>query len=384
MKKIVFSAVGPEAVYYFLKEQIAYFKGRGCDVSVVTSHGTWTQAEFIEKELGVKVYPYEITRVFSLLKDIAALFKIISLFKKLKPDYIYGTTPKAAFICMLAGAATGVRRRVYLIRGLTFVNDRFLKKFIMSSIERLSCALAHKVLVVSQSNLDYLLSHKLCDPKKVKVLANGSSHGVDAANKFNPANKNIRAQDAMRKDLGIREGDTVFGFLGRMVKDKGVEVLAEAWKAVSKRHNNIHLILIGPVRVPRDAVGLEYYNYFKSTGNIHIIGDVRDPLDMYGIMDILVHPSLREGFPNAVLEAGALEIPVITTDALGCIDSVVHNETGVVVPMNDPAKLAGAMEKLMLDRELARRMGRRARERILKLYDPGMIASAVYNEILSD
>jgi glycosyltransferase involved in cell wall biosynthesis len=380
--KIVFSVSVPEVALYFLKEQAAYFKARQFQVHIVTGNGTWTKDSDVRRAFDVMVHTFEITRVFSVFTDLRTLIKLILFFRKLSPDYLYATTPKAALLTIVAGTIANVPRRVYLIRGLTYVNDNILKKSIMQFLEWFTCLLSHKVLIVSKSNLDYVVRHHLCYRGKIKVLANGSSHGVDAQGHFDPHGKSNESKDLLRKSLSIPHKSIVIGFLGRMVKDKGVEILIEAWRQISTRHPTAHLLLIGPQDVPRDSLSKQSYEYMRATPNVHLIGDVRDPADFYGIMDIFVLPSLREGFPNAVLEACAMEIPVITTSALGCIDSVENEKTGLIVPMNDPEKLEAAMERLITNEELRKRLGKNARQNVLKMYAPENIAEFVFKEIV--
>jgi glycosyltransferase involved in cell wall biosynthesis len=147
------------------------------------------------------------------------------------------------------------------------------------------------------------------------------------------------------------------------------------------QYPNTHLILIGPKHVPRDAVSTECYEAMSRDPTIHVTGDVKDPLHYYALGHIVVHPSFREGFPNAILEGAALCMPAITTNAIGCIDAVVDNETGLIVDVNNVQALFEAMKKLLLDSELRKRMGFAARERALRDFDPGFIAGQVFRFI---
>jgi glycosyltransferase involved in cell wall biosynthesis len=191
---------------------------------------------------------------------------------------------------------------------------------------------------------------------------------------FAPNKISLSQKLQTRRSLNISPDAFVFGFVGRLVNDKGINELSIAWKQVSAKIDNAVLIIIGPKNEPNDRISYETNSYLSNSKSIRLTGAVQNTVAYYSIMDTLVHPSHREGFPNAVLEAAAMELPVITTDALGCIDSVRDGETGFIVPVRNTEKLAEKMLLLARDTELRENMGKKARQRVLCDFDPQSLA----------
>jgi glycosyltransferase involved in cell wall biosynthesis len=219
---------------------------------------------------------------------------------------------------------------------------------------------------MSKSNLSYINKEKLCAPGKMGLLGQGSNQGVDAKGRFNPDGVDADNVDSLRHLLGIPDKIVVFGYMGRFVKDKGIQELLNAWKAIREETLQCTLLLIGPREEPRDNLPKNLFCSIANDSRIRLIEPVTDPESYYAIMDILILPSYREGFPNVVLEAAAMRLPVITTDAIGCIDSVVDNETGFIVPVKNIEKLTEKMKILLYNSELRVEMGVKARERVLR------------------
>lgn len=360
----------PETLYYLLEEQIPFFKKKGFEVIGITSEGSWIKAEDINKKYDIEVKVFEFTRVISIKKDLCTLFQMIRWFKKIRPDILHVSTPKASLLTLIAGWVTRVPNRIYTIRGLQYPEYRGLKKCFYMFLDKLCCTLARRVIAVSDSNMEYIIKNKISRKEKVSVLAHGSSHGVDSTRKYNPAFKNKNEIRALKNRMGIAENDVVIGFIGRMVKEKGVEDIAVIWKQLSEKNKNCHLVLVGPLNEPRDHVSAEYITYFNNNRTVHMVGDARNPFSYYSIMDIVLFPSYREGFPNVVIEAGAMELPVISTDAMGCRDAVEDTVNGIVVPVGDVKKLQDACELLINNKTMRVSMGIKARARVVERYQP--------------
>jgi glycosyltransferase involved in cell wall biosynthesis len=295
------------------------------------------------------------------------------LLQRLRINVIYYCTPKASLISALSAFFTRVPFRVYSNFGLVYYGKSGLTEKVLLAAEVVTCLCSHKVILMSESNKRYMVHRNLCDPNKMVILDHGSNQGVDAQSTFNRANITQEEIAALKNKLRIPGNAVVFGYIGRLVKDKGIMELIESWKEVNKSIAG-RLLIIGPKNEPRDRLPLKVYTDIEVMPGIQLIEQVSDPRLYYACMDAFVLPSYREGFPNVVLEAAAMELPVITTDALGCIDSVHDGETGFIVPVKDVKKLVEKMLLLGRDGELRKSMGKNARQRVLKEFNPETIA----------
>jgi glycosyltransferase involved in cell wall biosynthesis len=388
MKKIVFVTTLPQTVFFLLGEQIEYLTKHGYLVEVITSKGIWLTSDEIAQKFNIPVHTVNFTRTITLFTDILCLFRLLFLLLKIRPDILHVSTPKASMLGVVAAWITGIKNRMYTVRGLVFLSTTKNRVMpVMFLVELLSCRLATKVFAVSDSNRDLLVRHKLCKKENVKVLGNGSSHGVDASVRFNPARYAQNGGSNFREKIKVRSNTVIFGFVGRLVKDKGIEDLVAAWKLFAENRSDVELVIIGPSVEPRDCISKECYEYLESRDDVHIYLDISDPVEYYTVMDVLVLPSYREGFPNVVLEAGAMEIPVITTNAAGCIDSVVHGETGLIIDVGNIEMLKESMLKLYSDPVLRKKIGRDARKRVLTDYSPELLCEQqekIYEELLKN
>jgi len=380
--KLIFITTVPETIYFVLEEQIPYLIKQGYEVSTVCSKGSWITISDINVKYGIKAYQVGFKRIISPIHDFLSLLHITALMFFLRPDIIHASTPKAALLSIIGACIARIPLRIYHNRGIIYQDYKGIAKLFWHSIEKILCFLSHIVIVNSNSNLQYFQKYNLCQISKLHLLGSGSSHGIDSV-KFNPSNVTISEKENLRRNLNISNTKVVFGFVGRMVKDKGVVDLASAWKTLLKMNIDAHLVLVGPIAEPRDAIPLDCLNYLNTTQSIHVCDDAKNARKYYSIFDILVHPSYREGFPNVVLEAGAMKIPVITTDALGCIDSVVNGVTGLIYKTGDCKALADLMFKLYVDPAFRKRLGKQAREHIIKHFDPMILCESLHSLIVN-
>jgi len=380
--KILITVTVAETAYSFLQEQVRYFLGKGYAVELACGEGNWIKLADVRKSLGVSVHQLPFTRPVDVFRDVASIVKLYFLLRKIRPNILHTSTPKAALLSLLCGWLARVPVRIYLVRGIPYCNETGLVKRFYVALFTLASSLAHVLICVSKSNRDFIVSNGICPPEKVSILCNGSSHGVDARAKFNRSNADPVKVAALRLRYGIGKGDVVFGFAGRIVRDKGIEDLAGAWATFSKGKHNVRLFVVGH-KEKRDAVSAQCLAQLESDPTVHIVGDVIDPFEYYCVFDIFVFPSHREGFPNAVLEASAMETPVITTNAQGCVDSVLNGQTGYVVPPRDQAALVDKMEKLYSNTDLRMALGRNGRKHVLDNFDPGELCAALEKVVRS-
>lgn len=319
-----------------LDGQAKYFKDLGYEVYLI-SQNHYKEGLFCEKE-GITHLPVDIIADISPLKDLRSLFQIIKSFRQTKPDIINVGTPKMALLALIAAWILGVKHRIYTCRGLRFETEKGFTKFILISMERLSVLLAHQVIYVSPSLLSAAENNKVCNRKKSVVIGKGSSNGVDITTfNFDKIDKNKRNQ--LMKEFQL-ENTLVIGFVGRVTLHKGAYELVNAFEKIHAQNPNTRLVLMGHVKCDET-----FEARFRShPGIIHIPFQDNVPLYM-SMFDIFVLPSWREGFPNVPIQAAAMGIPVIVSDATGCLDSVAKNENGFIFKTRNEEDL---VEKLKL------------------------------------
>lgn len=333
----------------------AYLAGRGWDVHVVCAPGPRLDA--LEGTPGVTVHAIAMARDPSLLIDLRSLFSWVGLVRNVRPTVISVGTPKAGLLGVLAGRLMRVPDVVYMLRGLRLETETGLRRRILWGLERLTMALAGRVLAVSPSLREAALDARLVKAEKISVLGAGSSNGVDIS-RFEDSPDLEADVSALRSELALVPGVPVVGFVGRLTAAKGLEALADAHRELDRLGVDHQLLIVGGIDHEDGAASLVKLQ--EGTWPAVQTGFVDDPSIYYRLMDVFCLPTLKEGFPNVVLEAGAAGLPTVTTNATGAIDSIVENETGLLVPAGDGVQLAAALQKLIGDQELRLRMGQAA------------------------
>lgn len=332
----------------------------GFRVSVLSSPGEHLD-RLVEAEGGEAVR-IPMARAIAPLRDVVALFRIARVLRRLRPDIVEFSTPKAGLLGTLAALLAGVPRRVYLLRGLKLETARGPKRTLLWSAEWLAMRAAGVVLSNSASLRENALALRLTRPSKICVLGAGSGIGVDTTH-FAPGS------DALRYRLGLPCDAKVVGFVGRLTRDKGLPELVEAFDRILRRERRAWLLLVGWWDEAEDAIGAELRRRVQQHPRIVVTGFVRDPAPHYRAMDVFVLPTWREGFPNAVLEASATGLPVVTTFSTGARDAVLPEVTGLLTPAGRPEKIEEAVLRLLRDASLRERMGQAGRRWVAAEFD---------------
>lgn len=307
----------------------------------------------------VKAIAIPIRREIAPLADLVSFARLLRLLLRLKPDMVEFSTPKAGLLGTVAAALCGVKCRVYFLRGLKLETARGIKRHILWAAEWLAAVCAHQVLCNSGSLRREAAALRLASPRKLRLLGAGSSNGVDAG-RFSPGAGGLRPR------LGLLPGDFVIGFVGRLTRDKGLPELIEAFERIVQAVPAARLLLVGWFDAAEDSLDAAYRARIERHPHIRLTGFVADTAEYYRAMDLMVLPSWREGFPNAVLEAQASGIPVITTLCTGSRDAVVPEVTGLLVPPGCPEAIVEAVLALASDPQRREHMGRAARAWVLK------------------
>jgi glycosyltransferase involved in cell wall biosynthesis len=300
-------------------------------------------------------------RSIAPLADLVSFYRLWRLIGKYRPDLVEFSTPKAGLLGTLAAWLRGVPRRVYMLRGLKLEATSGLKRRILLFTERLAARCAHAVLCNSESLRTEALALRIAPLRKLRLLGEGSSNGVDV-DRFSPGPSQVREQ------LGIPRGVPVIGFSGRLTCDKGLPELCRAFDLILCAEPSARLLLVGWFDVAEDALDPDLRERILRHPQIYCTGFVPDTAPYYRAMDLFVLPTWREGFPNAVLEAAATGLPVVTTESTGARDSVLPEITGLLIPPGYPEAIYEAVMKLIRDSQRRGRMGQAARAWILEHY----------------
>lgn len=361
----------------FFAGQVGFMKAAGFDVHALSSPGAELEA-FGERER-IPVHAVEMPRRISPLADLGAVSRLVRAIRRIRPQIVHSHTPKGGLLGMVAARAAGVPVRIYHIRGLPFMTARRRRRLLLKSTERVACALAHRVLCVSHSLRDVALEEGLCAPDKIAVLLSGSGNGVDATGVFDPGGRDPGERARVRGEYGIPLDAVVVGFVGRVVRDKGVVELGRAWRSLRARHPRLHLLMVGPFE-SQDPLPADVEAELRADPRVHLCGMQASAAPFYPAMDVVALPTYREGFPNVLLESAAMGLPVVATAIPGCADAVRDGTTGLLVPPGDAAALEAALERYLIDPALRSRHAASARARVLAEFDQPRLWSALRDE----
>ena len=368
----------------FFDGQFKYLTDQGYEIVVVSSDAPNTDA--FCKRNGVRFVPLNIPRSVSPMAIVKAVKSICSLIRKERADAVFGHTPVGALCAMIAARLCGVKNRVYYRHGLIYTTMKGLKHTIFKAEEKFVASLATSVINVSHSLSKLAVADGLNEAEKQYVIGHGTCGGIDAQNKFNPSLVDADKLLFIKKKLGLNDADIVFGFCGRICNDKGIPELVDAFELFQKLHSNIKakLLFIGRFDT-RDGISEEKKQQIESNSDIVISGHI-DKVEIpyyYSMLDVFVFPSHREGFGMCVVEASAMEKPILDSRAHGCVDAIVEHETGEYIDLSADGICKGM--ELMLDEELRGKLGKSGRKRVLEWYDFQVmwpLVSDLYKKIL--
>lgn len=368
----------------FFDGQFKYLTDQGYEIVVVSSDAPNTDA--FCKRNGVRFVPLNIPRSVSPMAIVKAVKSICSLIRKEKADAVFGHTPVGALCAMIAARLCGVKNRVYYRHGLIYTTMKGLKHTIFKAEEKFVASLATSVINVSHSLSKLAVADGLNEAEKQYVIGHGTCGGIDAQNIFNPSLVDADKLLFIKKKLGFNDADIVFGFCGRICNDKGIPELVDAFELFQKLHSNIKakLLFIGRFDT-RDGISEGKKQQIESNSDIVISGHI-DKVEIpyyYSMLDVFVFPSHREGFGMCVVEASAMEKPILDSRAHGCVDAIVEHETGEYIDLSADGICKGM--ELMLDEELRGKLGKSGHKRVLEWYDFKVmwpLVSDLYKKIL--
>lgn len=371
-KKIIRAVTVPQSLC-FCREVMLKMRAQGYEMVAVTSPGP--ELDSLRTDDGFHCVAVPMKRHISPVSDIISLVRMIAVLIKEKPQVVHSMTPKAGLICMMAAWLTRVPVRIHTFTGLVWPTSTGIKRRLLMLTDWLTCACATHVIPEGKGVLHDLKSGGITR-KPMRVLGYGNVMGVDME-QFSPSR--IKAE----KDTSV----FTFLFVGRIVGDKGINELVEAFVKLHHEHKATRLLLVGNYEQNLDPVSEATRRLIDSTDAICAPGPKRaDQLvEAYASADCFVMPSYREGFPNTVLEAGAMGLPSIVTDINGSREIIEHGRNGIIVPPKDTPTLLQAMERMLTDAAMRSRMAQEARPMIASRFERGFVQQCqinYYQEIL--
>ena len=425
MSKILYVTTISMTLDYFLKGTMSELVNAGHEVVAVSSPGEWMAA--VKALDGVKVVEVPMERRIAPFKDLRSLLRLYKVLREERPDIVHSFTPKAGLLAMMASKFAGIKVRIHTFTGLVFPTSTGLKRRLLMTTDRLTCACATNIIAEGQGVRNDLLSAGITH-KEVRVLGHGNIRGIDLE-------RYDRTPEIMQLAEKLRVPDAfTFLFVGRLVRDKGIAELCEAfhhisiggqdlpmrsidpdtaqsesgiggqdlprrpftrigceaqgdWGASCRRTSRTRMVLVGPFEDDVDPVPEETRRYIERTPEIITTGEIKGPelLAWFAASDCFVLPSYREGFPNTVIEAGAMGLPSIVTDINGSREIISDGINGLVVPPKNVEALSEAMKKMLIDSDFRERAASVSRDMIASRFEQGYVRKCLldfYHSVL--
>ncbi|WBX74139.1 glycosyltransferase family 4 protein [Tenacibaculum pacificus] len=376
--KIIRITTVPGSLNSLLKGQSKFMSENGFEVVGVSSKGERLQQVAIEEQ--IRVEGIDMSRKITPLQDLKSLWKMYRFLKKEKPEIVHSHTPKAGTIGMMAAKLAGVPYRLHTIAGLPLMEATGKKRYLLNAVEKLTYACATKIYPNSKGLYDFILEQKFTSKNKLKVIANGSSNGINVEH-FSPKQISEITKTELKESLGIKQQDFVFIFVGRLVSDKGINELVEAFQQIKDNTSkSVKLLLVGPEERELDPLDEKTIKLIDEDTNIIAVGYQKDVRPYFAIADALTFPSYREGFPNVVMQAGAMGLPSIVSDINGCNEIIEENKNGLIVSVKSVEVLSKAMLQMLENENLNSQLQQNSRKMIVNYYKQSVVWNALLEE----
>ncbi|WP_223267198.1 glycosyltransferase family 4 protein [Polaribacter sp. IC073] len=376
--KIIRITTVPQSLSGLLKGQHRFMSEQGFEVVGVSSRGERLQQVAVEEQ--IRVQGIDMSRKITPLQDLKSLWKMYLFLKKEKPEIVHSHTPKAGTIGMMAAKLAGVPHRLHTIAGLPLMEATGKKRYVLNAVEKLTYACATKIYPNSKGLYDFILEQKFTSKNKLKLIANGSSNGIDT-NHFSRKQISEEERTNLKNKLEIKETAFVFIFVGRLVSDKGINELVSAFiQLKNKTDKSVKLLLVGSEEGELDPLEKTTVKIMQEDFDIIAVGYQNDVRPYLAISDCLVFPSYREGFPNVVMQAGAMGLPSIVSDINGCNEIIEENKNGFIIPVKDINAIEDAMIIMIKDKSQFEKMKNNSREMIVNRYEQILVWHALLSE----
>ena len=370
-KKIIRSSTVPQSLTTFCN---GLLKELSAEYEVIGLSSPGEALERVAQQEGVRTIAVPMERHISLVSDLRSLWQMWKVMRRERPDMVHSMTPKAGLICMVAAWLARVPRRVHTFTGLVWPTATGFKRRVLMATDWITCACATHIIPEGEGVKKDLLEHHITR-KPIKVLGYGNVRGIDLE-KYNAAAFSTSGHDGF-----------TFVFVGRIVRDKGINELVSAFDRLHQEHSSTRLVLVGPREDNLDPVSPQTLDRINRGDGIEAVGRQGDVRPFYAEADALVFPSYREGFPNVVIEAGAMGLPSIVTDINGSREIIIEGENGVIIPPRDQEALYQAMKQFVERPSWVKQMAANARPLVASRYEQGYVRQCLYDfyhEILND
>lgn len=372
-KKLIRITTVPISLEKLLEGQLSFMQDK-FEVIAVSSEEK-RLIEYGQKEK-IPVHYIPMTRTISPIKDFISFVKMYRLLRAEQPTIVHTHTPKAGIVGMMAAYFAKVPHRLHTVAGLPLMEASGFKRTLLNVVEKFTYRFATKVYPNSIGLKEFIEAEKFVKPSKLKIIGQGSSNGIDTSY-FAPKHFTNEQINVQKKKLSIAEIDTVYVFVGRIVKDKGINELIQAFVKLHRENSGVVLLMVGPFEDALDPVSAETRKIIHEHASIKAVGYQEDVRLYFALSDFLVFPSYREGFPNVVMQAGAMGLPAIVSNINGCNEIIKHKENGLIIPPKNTELLYKAMKLLLNDTLLALQLKHHARPMITNRYE----RKKMWNEI---
>lgn len=369
--KIIRAATVPESLDTFCKGMLRELSGK---YEVVGLSSPGEALDRVAEREGVRTIAVPMERHISLKRDFVSLWRLMRTFLKEKPTMVHSMTPKAGLICMMAGRLTGVPVRVHTFTGLVWPTESGIKRRVLMFTDRLTCACATHIIPEGEGVKNDLIAERITQ-KPLKVLGYGNVKGVDMV-KCSRRPEVMDIAEKLRK-----EGRFTFLYVGRVVRDKGINELCSAFERLHNDYPRTRLVLVGPFEDALDPISEKSRKIISENEAIEAVGAKGgdELLAYYAAADCFVMPSYREGFPNTVLEAGAMDLPSIVTDINGSREIIHDGENGMIVPPKDEESLYRTMIVMLTSNADRNNMAKKARNMIAERFEQNFVHKCLYD-----
>lgn len=374
--KLIRITTVPISLRTLLKGQLKYMSDNGFDVTAITSG---KDNDDISQAENIPVYSVNMTRKITPFKDLQSVWRLYSYFKKIKPDIVHTHTPKAGIVGMMAAWFARVPIRLHTVAGLPLLEATGTKRKILNLVEKMTFSFSTKIYPNSKGLYDIIIKENFTNPQKLKVLGNGSSNGINT-DYFHPKNISEEIKQELKSKYGILPEHFVFIFIGRIVKDKGINELATAFQKISEHYPEAKLLIVGDFERDLDPITEDTETILQTNKNIILTGFQKDVRPFLSISDTLVFPSYREGFPNVVMQSGAMGLPCIVSNINGCNEIIMQDINGTIIPVKKIDALYNAMEAYLTDKNSVERMKQVARNEIISRFEQKVLWQSIREE----
>ena len=375
VKKLIRITTVPLSLDKLMEGQLRYMSSH-FDIVAVSSEESYLK-RVAERE-GVRYHAIRMTRKITPFQDLKAVYQLYHLFRTEKPFIVHTHTPKAGLVGMLAARLAGVPHRLHTVAGLPLLESKGIKRLILNFVERLTSFCATKVYPNSNALSQIMIQKRLAPASKLHVIGSGSSNGI-ATTHFSKEHFSPETLIELRQSLGMTFA-FVFIFVGRLVADKGIHELVAAFQMLHEKGVPCQLLLVGPLEPELDPLDASTLEVIQTHPHIFTTGYQNDVRPYFALADALVFPSYREGFPNVVLQAGAMELPAIVSDINGCNEIIEHGFNGLIVPVKSVQPLYEAMHNLVINDTLCQQMKVHARTFVADRYEQHIVWEAILKE----